>query len=175
MNRSLRFLPLLVLILFVGAVAWRLSHPANDQIASKMIGQNLSSVRAPPALPGRPGVWIGDPAGEPRVVNFFGSWCVPCIAEIPMLVELRKQGVPVEGIAVRDRPDDITAFLNARGDPYNAIGADPESKVQLQFGASGVPETFIVDADGYVRYQHIGPIEQKDLKTIRAKWGELRK
>jgi cytochrome c biogenesis protein CcmG/thiol:disulfide interchange protein DsbE len=175
MNRSLRFLPLLVLMLFVGAVAWRLSHPANDQIASRMIGQNLSSVHVPPAFPDRPGVWVGDPAGGPRLINFFGSWCVPCIAEIPMLVELRKQGMKVQGIAVRDRPEDIAAFLKERGDPYDAIGADPESRVQLQFGASGVPETFIVDADGYVRYQHIGPIEQKDLKTIRAKWEGLRR
>jgi cytochrome c biogenesis protein CcmG/thiol:disulfide interchange protein DsbE len=175
MKKGLRFLPLLILILFVGAVTWRLTHPANNQIASKMIGQNLSLVRAEPALPDRPGVWIGDPNGGSRVINFFGSWCVPCISEIPMLVELRKEGVSVQGIAVRDRPQDITAFLKARGDPYEAIGADPESEVQLQFGASGVPETFIVDADGYVRYQHIGPIEQKDLKTIRAKWEELRK
>jgi cytochrome c biogenesis protein CcmG/thiol:disulfide interchange protein DsbE len=118
---------------------------------------------------------IGDSYANPRVINFFGSWCVPCIAEAPVLAELRRQGVPIDGIAVRDRPQDISEFLKANGDPYNAIGADPESKVQIQFGSSGVPETFIIDPYGTVRYQHIGPIELKDVATIRKKWEALRK
>ena len=174
MNRFVRFLPLLVLVAFVGAVAWRLSNPADEQIPSKMIGKNLAEVRAGPALPNRPGVWVGDPGG-PQVINFFASWCAPCIAEVSVLAELKRQGVPVVGIAVRDRPEAIAAFLRAHGDPYGAIGADPQSDLQIQFGASGVPETFIVDPYGTVRYQHIGPVERKDIAEIRERWERLRK
>jgi cytochrome c biogenesis protein CcmG/thiol:disulfide interchange protein DsbE len=175
MNRALRFLPLLILIAIVGALAWRLSSPPDEKIASKMIGKSLADVRAAPALPGRPGIFVGDPYGNPRVINFFASWCVPCIAEMPLLLKLRREGVGVDGIAVRDKPEDIAAFLKAHGDPYGEIGADPHSNVQLQFGSSGVPETFIIDPYGVVRYQHIGPLEPKDIAIIRDKWSRLRK
>jgi cytochrome c biogenesis protein CcmG/thiol:disulfide interchange protein DsbE len=175
MNRSLRLLPLAIVVLLIGAFVWRLANPPETTVSSKMIGKNLADVRAPAALPGRRGVWVGDPYGNPRVINFFASWCVPCVAEMPLLQELKKQGVGVDGIAVRDRPQDIAAFLKANGDPYGAIGADPASRTQMAFGSSGVPETFIVDPYGIVRYQHIGPIEPKDIAIIRDKWAALRK
>jgi cytochrome c biogenesis protein CcmG, thiol:disulfide interchange protein DsbE len=175
MSRAARFAPLALLLLVVAALVWRLATPSDTNVRSKMIGKNLADVRVPPALPGRAGVWVGDSYANPRVINFFGSWCVPCIAEAPVLAELKRQGIPIDGIAVRDRPRDIAEFLEANGDPYNGIGADPESKVQIQFGAAGVPETFIVDPYGTVRYQHIGPIQPKDVATIRKKWEALRK
>ena len=175
MSRAVRFAPLIVLAVLVGGLIWRLATPADTAVRSKMIGENLADVRVAPALPNRPGVWVGDPYANPRVINFFASWCAPCIAEIQVLEELRKQGVGIDGIAVRDRPEDIAAFLSEYGDPYRAIGADPQSKVQIQFGASGVPETYIIDPYGTVRYQHIGPVERKDIPTIREKWESLRK
>lgn len=175
MSRTLRFAPLLILLVLLTGLVWRLATPSDTTIPSKMIGSDLSDVRAPAALPGRDGVHVGNGFQNPRVINFFASWCVPCIAEVPLLQELKRQGVGVDGIAVRDRPQDIAAFLKERGDPYDAIGADPKSNVQMQFGASGVPETFIVDAYGVVRYQHIGPLEGKDVAIIRDKWASLRK
>jgi cytochrome c biogenesis protein CcmG/thiol:disulfide interchange protein DsbE len=175
MSRALRFAPIALLILLVAGLVWRLSTPADTTITSKMIGKNLVGVRAAPALANRPGVWVGDPVANPRVINFFASWCVPCISEMPLLQELKRQGVGVDGIAVRDKPEDIAAFLKENGDPYGGIGADPNSNVQMQFGSSGVPETFIVDPYGVVRYQHIGPLEAKDIAIIRDKWSELRK
>jgi cytochrome c biogenesis protein CcmG/thiol:disulfide interchange protein DsbE len=175
MSRPVRFAPLVLLAFVVAALIWRLATPADTTIPSKMIGKNLADVRAAPALPGRQGVWVGDPAANPRVINFFASWCVPCIAEMPLLLELKREGVGVDGIAVRDRPEDIAAFLKANGDPYGAVGADPNSNVQIQFGSSGVPETFIVDPYGTIRYQHIGPLERKDIAIIREKWSRLRK
>ena len=175
MSRALRFMPIVLLLVLIAGLVWRLSTPADTTIPSKMIGKNLAEVRAPPALPNRPGIFVGDPYANPRVINFFASWCVPCITEMPLLQELKRQGVGVDGIAVRDTREDIAAFLKQNGDPYGAVGADPDSNVQMQFGSSGVPETFIVDPYGVVRYQHIGPLEQKDIAIIRDKWAELRK
>ena len=171
MSRTVRFLPLLILMAFVVAVAWRLSSPADERIASKMVGKPVPAFALSSAALGKPGfasTELGD--GKPRLVNVFASWCVPCIAEAPLLMELKRRGVPIDAIAVRDRPQDVTAFLARHGDPFERIGADPESRVQLGLGSSGVPETFIVDGRGIIRYQHMGPIEPDDVPKLIGEW-----
>lgn len=171
MSRLLRFLPLLVLAAFVVAVAWRLSKPADEEIRSQLIGQSVPTFALAPALPGRVGFASSELAsGKPRMINVFASWCVPCIAEAPLLLELKRQGVAIDAVAVRDRPEDVANFLAQHGDPFDRIGADPESKVQLALGSSGVPESFIVDGRGVIRYQHMGPIEPDDLPVIMREW-----
>ena len=171
MSRVIRFLPLLVLAAFVVAVAWRLSKPAEEEIRSQLIGQPVPAFALAPALPGRAGLASAELAsGQPRMINVFASWCVPCIAEAPLLMELKRQGVAIDAVAVRDRPEDVAAFLTRNGDPFDRIGSDPESKVQLALGSSGVPESFIVDGQGIIRYQHMGPIEPDDLPTVMREW-----
>lgn len=171
MNRWLRFLPLLVLIAFVGAVAWRLSRPADEQIPSQLVGKRVPAFKLASATPGKQGLASAELAkGQPRMINVFASWCVPCIAEAPLLMELNRQGVAIDAVAVRDKPEDVAAFLARYGDPFERVGADPESQVQLALGSSGVPESFIVDGRGVIRYQHMGPIEPGDLAAILHEW-----
>jgi cytochrome c biogenesis protein CcmG/thiol:disulfide interchange protein DsbE len=170
-SRLLRFLPLLVLAAFVVAVGWRLTKPADEEIRSQLIGQPVPAFTLAAALPGRAGLNSTQLAsGHPRMINVFASWCVPCIAEAPLLLELQRQGVVIDAVAVRDRPEDVAGFLARHGDPFDRIGADPQSKVQLALGSSGVPESFIVDGRGIIRYQHLGPIEPDDLPTIMREW-----
>lgn len=171
MSRMLRFLPLLVLVAFVIAVAWRLTRPAEEEIRSQLVGQPVPSFALAPALAGRPGLSSAELAsGEPRLINVFASWCVPCIAEAPLLIELKRRGVAIDAVAVRDRPEDVAAFLARHGDPFQRIGSDPESRVQLALGSSGVPESFIVDGRGIIRYQHMGPIEPDDVPELLHQW-----
>lgn len=171
MNRWLRFLPLLILVAFVGAVAWRLGKPSEQEIRSQMIGQPVPAFALAPAVPGKAGLSSIELAkGHPRMINVFASWCVPCIAEAPLLSELKRKGVAIDAVAVRDKPEDVSAFLARNGDPFERIGADPESKVQLALGSSGVPESFIVDGRGVIRYQHMGPIEPEDVPTVLQEW-----
>lgn len=171
MNRWLRFLPLVILLAFVGAVAWRLGKPAEEEIRSQLVGQPVPAFTLEPAMPGKPGLSSTDLAkGEPRMINVYASWCVPCIAEAPLLTELKRQGVAIDAVAVRDKPEDVAAFLERYGDPFQRIGSDRESKVQLALGSSGVPESFIVDGRGIIRYQHMGPIEPDDVPTILREW-----
>jgi cytochrome c biogenesis protein CcmG/thiol:disulfide interchange protein DsbE len=89
--------------------------------------------------------------------------------EVRVLQQLKGRGVPVEGIAVRDRPDDLADFLARNGDPYERIGSDAQSRVQIALGSSGVPESFVVDRKGVIRYQHIGAIEASDVPLILSK------
>jgi len=119
-----------------------------------------------PAAPGKPGLATADLAGKPRLLNVFASWCVPCAAESPQLLALKQAGVEIDAIAIRDRPADVADFLRRFGDPYTKIGSDPESQVQLALGSSGVPESFIIDAKGVIRHQHIGDIRPEDVTDI---------
>ncbi len=171
MTRLLRFLPVIILLAFVGAVAWRLSMPADERITSKLIGQPVPAFTLEPIISTKPGLASVDLAqGKPRLVNVFASWCVPCIAEAPLLDDLHRRRVAIDAIAIRDRPEDVAAFLARHGDPFDRIGSDPESRVQLALGSSGVPESFIVDGRGIIRYQHMGPIEPGDVPKIMREW-----
>ena len=175
MSRRLRFLPLALLLAFVGFVAWRLANPADTAIRSQLEGKPVPAFELPRAVPGKAGLKSADLAnGKPRLVNIFASWCVPCIAEAPVLAELERRGVLIDGIAIRDKPEDVADFLDRHGDPYERIGADLQSSVQLALGSSGVPESFVVDGRGIIRYQHVGPIAAGDVGTVLAELEKAR-
>ena len=167
MKRFVLWMPLAVFVLLVTVVAMQLRNPSDGVIRSRLIGKPMPDFVLPAALQGRPGLRTSDfTAGEPRVVNVFASWCVPCIAEAPHLLELENRGVPIDAVAIRDRAPDIARFLQRWGDPYQRIASDTDSRVQLALGSSGVPETFVVDGKGIIRYQHVGPIRPEDVPEI---------
>jgi len=175
MSRAVRFAPLLLLALIVAALVWRLARPTDTSVHSALEGKPVPMFTLPPALPGKATLSTSDLAtGRARIVNFFASWCVPCITEVKVLQELKARGVTIDGIAVRDRPQDLAEFLATNGDPYERIGSDAQSKVQIALGSSGVPESFIVDGAGIIRYQHIGPIERGDVPMILARLEQAR-
>ena len=175
MSRAIRYAPLVLLLLLISALVWRLATPADTNVSSKLEGKPLPAFALPAALPSKPGLATRDLAtGQPRILNIFASWCVPCIAEVKILQQLKSRGVRIDGIAVRDRPQDLAEFLARNGDPYDRIGSDSQSEVQIGLGSSGVPESFIVDGRGIIRYQHIGPIEAGDVPMILRKLGQAR-
>lgn len=175
MSRALRLVPVLLFALIVAALVWRLANPADDKVRSRLTGQPVPQFVLPAALPSKPALSSADlAAGQPRLLNLFASWCVPCIAEAPVLGELARRGVEIDAIAIRDKPGDVAEFLMRHGDPYERIGSDSTSRVQLALGSAGVPESFIVDGRGIVRYQHIGPIEPGDVPTILAELEKAR-
>lgn len=169
MSRWLRLTPVALLALVIAALVWRLAHPEDTTIRSRLAGQPVPAFALPPALPGKPGLASADLArGEPRLLNVFASWCVPCIAEARVLDELKRRGAHIDAIAIRDRPEDVADFLARYGDSFERIGSDDTSRVQLALGSSGVPESFVVDGRGTIRYQHVGPIEPADVPAILA-------
>ena len=168
MSRWLRLTPVALLGLLLAALVWRLAHPEDTTIRSRLTGQPVPAFALPAALPDRPGLASADLTGHPRLVNLFASWCVPCVAEAPVLQQLQRRGVIIDGIAIRDRPEDLAAFLAATGNPFERIGADDRSRVQLALGSAGVPESFVVDRRGIIRHQHVGPIEPADVPEILA-------
>ena len=170
------WLPMGLFTGFVVLVLIGLYSPADRDVASALVGKAMPAFDLPPALPERPGLSSKDFAGaEPRLVNIFASWCIPCRIEAPQLEALRRAGVPIEGISVRDSEADLRVFLEQNGDPYERIGADDDGKVQLALGSSGVPETYVIDGRGIIRYQHIGEIRANQLPMILEKLEEARR
>jgi cytochrome c biogenesis protein CcmG/thiol:disulfide interchange protein DsbE len=175
MSRAVRFAPLALLLLVIAALVWRLATPADTVVHSALEGKPVPTFALPAALPIKPGLSSADLAtGQPHLVNVFASWCVPCVTEVKVLQSLKASGALVEGIAVRDRRDDLADFLAHNGDPYERIGSDTESKVQISLGSSRVPESFIVDGKGVIRYQHVGQIERSDMPLILSKLEQAR-
>lgn len=167
MKRLSLWLPFAIFVTFFGVVAYGLIKPSDHVISSKMIGKPLSQFALEPAHDGQPGLSSASFAGgQPRLLNIFASWCIPCIAEAPVLMQLRTMGVEIDAIAIRDRPEDVARFLERNGNPYTRIGSDTVGKVQISLGSSGVPETFVIDGKGVIRYQHIGDIRADDIPEI---------
>lgn len=171
MKKLILWVPLAIFAVFLVTVAFQLSQPKDDRIRSRMVEQPLPQFALEPAVPGHPGLRSADfKSGGPRVLNVFASWCAPCIIEAPQLMELKRRGVPIDAIAVRDRPEDVAEFLKRYGDPFMRIGSDRDTRVQMALGSAGVPETFVVDGKGIIRHQHIGVIRPEDVDDIVAAW-----
>ncbi len=126
-------------------------------LPSVLVGKKLPAF----SLPGQPpstGFSSTDitAGGRPALVNFFASWCVPCIQEAPTLMQLRDQQVPLWGIAYKDSIPATAGFLQQNGDPYFRVARDQGGQVAIDFGVYGVPETYLVDKDGVVRLRWAG-------------------
>ena len=162
-----RLLPFLV-FLGLAALLWagvRMnSGKDNSAIPSPFIGKPLPAFSLPV---------LGDPArvltdrdlrGKPYLLNVWGSWCVNCRVEHPQLEALSKRGVRVVGYNYKDLPADAQRWLAEFGNPYDTIVADEEGRAALDFGIYGAPETFLVDAQGIVRWKLVGPVTPELLR-----------
>ena len=168
MRRVLIWAPLVLFALVFGLVAGGLLKPGDRTVHSAMVGKPVPALALPALVPGKPGIVTAELKGKPRLLNVFASWCIPCIAEAPQLMKLKRAGVEIDAIAIRDTPEAVQAFLARHGDPYARIGDDKASRAQLALGSSGVPETFVIDAAGRIAYQHIGDIREDDVPMLLA-------
>lgn len=173
--RPIYLIPLALFLFFAGLAGYQLTQPKLQTIPSQMVEQPLPEFTLQPSLDGMPGASRADfVGGQPRLLNIWASWCLPCIAEAPHLERLKAEGVEIIGISIRDRPEAVADFLNRYGNPYTRIGADDISALMLDIGASGVPETYVIDAQGNIRYQHIGDIRAETVPLLLEKLEEVR-
>ncbi|MEM7027674.1 MAG: DsbE family thiol:disulfide interchange protein [Pseudomonadota bacterium] len=109
-----------------------------------------------------------DIKGQVSLVNIWASWCAACLEEHPLLVEINNTfNLPIYGINYKDNRNNAIKWLKSHGNPYRKSAFDEEGKIGIEYGVYGVPETFILDKEGIIRYKHIGPIDAVDIeKTI---------
>lgn len=103
---------------------------------------------------------------KPVVINFFASWCVPCVEEAATLMALRQRGVPVWGIAYKDKDPQTALYLSRHGNPYARLAHDNEGRVAIDWGVTGVPETYLIDAQGIVRWRFVGPLPDEAVVEL---------
>ena len=162
-----RFVPLIVVaamvMLFLGMM---LSDRNPNEIDSVLIGRPAPEFSLPSLAEGSTPLTTANlKTGKPVLVNFFASWCVPCRAEHENLMILAgKYRVPVIGIAYKNDPEKARGFLTELGNPFSKTGLDLDGRVGIDWGVSGVPETFLIDGDGVIRYRHWGPIVGSSLE-----------
>ena len=162
MNRT-RIMTLLPVLIFMGLAVLLFKGLSGDPstLPSTLINRPVPEFKLE-AVAGldRPGLSAEDlHKGKVTVVNIWASWCGPCRAEHPILMELAKrEDISLVGINNKDDAANAARFLGALGQPFSAIGADTTGRTTIDWGGYGVPESFIVDGKGIIRYKHVGPL-----------------
>lgn len=164
--RLIAFVPLAALAALVIVSIFLLTREGErDRFTEGMVGQpapaySLARLEGDTPLMGE------ERLGRPYVINLFASWCTPCRAEHPQLMALRQHGVEIVGIAYKDRPEASAAFLTELGNPFADVGQDPEGRFGLEIGVTGVPETFVIGADGTIRAAFRGPLTEEAVRDV---------
>jgi cytochrome c biogenesis protein CcmG/thiol:disulfide interchange protein DsbE len=168
MRRALFFLPILLFVVVAGYFALSL-RPGRDPQAlpSAMIDKEAPAFDLA-GLDGGTGLARDALKGHVVLINFFASWCVPCRTEQPMLMRLaEREHLPLYGIDYKDKPEAAQQLLAQFGNPYRGVGVDRDGRIAIDFGVYGVPETYVIDKGGRIRFRYAGPL------TIEVVEGQL--
>ena len=172
------FIPLIAFLglVIIGGLALQgtLSGSRNpNQLPSVLIGKPAPDVPLPLLQNSRAELALDAYRGQPLLVNFFASWCAPCRAEAPAL-ELLSNQIKIIGIAYKDRQHDTLQFLEQYGNPFVAIGRDDDGRAGMAWGVYGVPETYLIDPSGQIKWRHAGPLTRDVITTqLLAKLAEI--
>lgn len=163
MRRFAYLLPVLLFALVAGYFLLSLREGRDPSLVpSALIDQPMPAFDLPPMSDKLPGLASADLAGKVAVINFFASWCLPCRAEHPLLAGLASTpDVALYGILYKDEPGAAAGWLEELGNPYRAIGVDADGRTAIDFGLYGVPETYVIDRAGRIRFRQVGPLDQR--------------
>lgn len=159
MNRILAFLPFLLFAVLAAGLFLALGKPG---LGGGKFAQHIGEPAPTTALP-----LLGEDKGQftaanwqgnAYMVNFFASWCAPCRAENPLLVQLTQKGIPIIGIAFKDRSQAVRDLLGKQGNPFQMVADDADGRAGIDWGLTGVPETFLIDREGIIRFHFAGPL-----------------
>jgi cytochrome c biogenesis protein CcmG/thiol:disulfide interchange protein DsbE len=156
----------LLLVAVVAVYAFRGLSIDGTSAPSALIGKQVPSFDLE-AVPGYPGPFGPETfEGQVSLVNVWGSWCINCLYEHPVLLRMQAEGVKIYGLAWNDPPEAAAAWLERHGNPYRAVGLDQEGYAVAEFGVTGAPETFVIDKKGKVRFRLIGAVDDRTWNKV---------
>ena len=163
--KSLRLVIPLVVFAVIVVFLWLGLSRDPREVPSPLVDKPAPAFALPQLMSPEKQLTVADMKGQVWLLNVWASWCVSCRAEHPLLVELaRTNVVPVIGLNYKDKSDLGIAWLKQNGDPYRLSVVDADGRVGIDWGVYGVPETFVVDKSGIIRYKQIGPITTEALE-----------
>ncbi len=167
MKRVIYVLPVVIFAVLAALLYDGLYNPRPSVLPSPLIGKTVPPFETV-ALVDETGFTRAELGnGKPTIVNFWASWCAPCRLEAPVLKELsRRTDLNVYGIVYKDVPKDSHAFLTEFGNPFSKINDDPSGRIGIEWGVTGVPETFVIDSKGIVRARHAGELTDEVVRDI---------
>lgn len=170
MKRLIYFAPLVLFVGLLAVLAYYNFHKKAQYEPREMVGRSVPEVVLNDVQDGMPASLkaLIAASDKPVMVNFFASWCAPCISENPQLMGLKAKGVTIIGIAWKDEPQNTLKFLAQHDNPFVKTLSDPEGKMALAFGNTGVPETYIVMPDGTITDKISGPIVPDTFDAVYA-------
>jgi cytochrome c biogenesis protein CcmG/thiol:disulfide interchange protein DsbE len=164
-RRLIVLLPLLVFLAIAALFLFRLGSGDPSKLPSALIGRPVPDTTLPPIAGLNrdgapvPGIASADFKGAVSLVNVWASWCVPCHDEAPLLMKLAEdKRIRLIGINYKDQSENARRFIGRYGNPFAAVGADANGRASIDWGVYGVPETFVIDREGRIRYRHLGPV-----------------
>jgi cytochrome c biogenesis protein CcmG/thiol:disulfide interchange protein DsbE len=164
MVRWLMILPPLLFAGLIGAFYTQMMRPNRDEIPSMLVDRTAPVLPAT-GLAGIPLLTSADlTSGQVTVVNFWATWCPPCRAEHPILLEMAAAGIRVAGVNMMDDDAKAVEYLAEHGNPFFAVATDPKGRNRVEWGVTAPPETFILRGDGTVAYRFIGPLIGSDYE-----------
>ena len=156
-------IPLLLFVILVGFLAVGLNRDPHE-VPSPLIGKPAPAFELSQLVDSKKTFSPESMKGQPWILNVWASWCVACREEHPVLVELGKlQVVPIIGLDYKDKREDAVAMLARQGNPYLLSAFDVNGRVGIDYGVYGVPETYVIDKAGVIRFKQIGPITMELL------------
>lgn len=169
LRRLLPLLPVTLFLVLAGFFAYRLllidKGNTPNLLPSVMIGKPVPDFSLPSLFDGKAAVTSVDLKGKVTLVNIFASWCVPCRAEHPFLLDVKKAGITIVGIDYKDKPDEARQWIEKMGNPYDTIASDREGRVAIDFGTYGVPESYLIDKQGIIRFKQTGVLTPAEIES----------
>lgn len=161
-KKSLIFLPITIFIILIGFFVYRLKlieeGNSPNLIPSVMIDRPAPNFSLPSLFSGKPEFTSKNLQGKVTLISVFASWCLPCRSEHSLLNNIKNKNIVLVGINYKDNPKIAMAWLEEYGNPYDIIAADYEGNVAIDFGVYGVPESYLIDKNGIIRFKQTGPL-----------------